>query len=322
MQQRYGAQALGPYTGRLSNDGERLVLRDSQANVIDSVEYGAGFPWPLGGGDLDLSIGLVNAMLDNNIPGAWRASGASPGGGNGAWLDNPPPFIGAVEHLPAMPTAYDNVQIRAQVADADGVASVRLLLQDVAPGNYIRLTDPAYSANWTAVPMQSIGPDLYAADVPAHMRVHRHLIRYRIEATDRGGRTVTAPYWEDPQPNFALYVYNGVPSWGGAITPGAPGWKGVWQTYDFNQMRPMAVYQLLAVGSDVADAQHIPDSRQSGYTGNDYPWSGTLVYNGVVYDHIGFRARGGLRRYATGKNNWKFNFRRGHRFQAYDDYGG
>jgi hypothetical protein len=317
----YRAPALGPFSGRLANEGELLELRNSRAEVVDSVEYGVGFPWPLGGGDYDLSIGLLYAALDNNIPGAWRASGATPGAGNNAWLDNPPPFIDAVEHLPAAPTAFDPVQIRAQIRDADGVASVRLLLQAVAPGAYIRLTDPAYSANWIAVPMQAIGPDLYAAEVPAHMRVHRHLIRYRIEATDQGGRTVTAPYWEDPQPNFALYVYNGAPAWGGAIRPGGAGSSGVWQSYAFDQMRPVAVYQLLAAASDVADAQHIPPSTRPSYMGNDYPWLGTLVYNGVVYDHIGFRARGGLHRYATGKNNWKFNFRRGHRFQAYDDYG-
>ena len=321
MPAHYGVAALGPFTGRLANEGEQLVLRNRQAGEVDRVEYGSGFPWPLGGGDQDLSIGLTNPALDNTIPGAWRASGASPGRANGAWLDNPPPFIAAVEHLPAAPTAFDPVQIRVRVADDDGVAGVRVLLQDVAPGSYIRLTDPAYAANWTPVAMQEVEPGLYTAEVPGYMRVHRHLIRYRVEATDRGGRTVTAPYWEDPQPNFALYIYNGAPAWSGAIRPGAPGDKGVWHTYDFGQMRPVAVYQLIANAADVADAQHIPPSTQPGYMGNDYPWLGTLVYHGAVYDHIGFRARGGLRRYATGKNNWKFNFHRGHRFQAYDDYG-
>ena len=66
----------------------------------------------------------------------------------------------------------------------------------------------------------------------------------------------------------------------------------------------------------------IPNStRSSGYDGSDYLWEGTLVYDGVVYDHIHYRARGGVWRYAMGKNMWKFDFNRGHSFQARDDYG-
>ena len=52
-----------------------------------------------------------------------------------------------------------------------------------------------------------------------------------------------------------------------------------------------------------------------------YPYTGTLVYDGVVYDHVGFRARGGGWRHAMGKNMWKINFLPGHRFEARDHYG-
>ena len=49
--------------------------------------------------------------------------------------------------------------------------------------------------------------------------------------------------------------------------------------------------------------------------------SGTLVYDGKVYDHIHYRARGGCWRYAMVKNMWKFDLNRGHDFQMRDDYG-
>ena len=45
------------------------------------------------------------------------------------------------------------------------------------------------------------------------------------------------------------------------------------------------------------------------------------MYDGEVYDHIRYRARGGVWRYAMGKNMWKFDFNRGHGFQARDHYG-
>ncbi len=122
---------------------------------------------------------------------------------------------------------------------------MRLLVQAVAPGYYIRLSDPAYATNWTAIPMAPVGDDVYAADLPAEFRQNRMLVRYRIEAADRSGQTVTTPYNDDTQPNFALYVYDGAPTWSGAIRPNSPTPRLV-RTYDFNQMRSLPVYTLIA----------------------------------------------------------------------------
>jgi hypothetical protein len=199
---------------------------------------------------------------------------------------------------------------------------VQLLYQVVMPGSYIRIWEPAYEQNWTPLAMTPIGGDQYSVEMPPDTRQHRHLIRYRISATDRTGQSLRVPYGDDPQPNFAYFVYDGAPPWHGAIEPGGSGSDGQTVTYDFNAMRPLPIYHLLADGGDVADAQFIPPSPLgAGYMGDDYLWWGTLVYNGQVYDHIQFRARGGVHRYAVGKNMWKFNFHPSHRFQAYDDYG-
>ena len=320
--QLYGAAAIGPFVGRLASDGDEVVLRNASSHEIDVVDYDLGFPWPVGGSDADLSIGLINAGLDNALGGAWRSGTPTPGRPNGVLMRNPPPTVLSVEHTPQAPTSRDAVTIQVKIAGLDEPASVKLLLQLVAPGNYIRLTDPAYASDWKALPMPSMGNNLYAVVVPAEYRRHRYLVRYRIEVTGGGDRKVTVPYMDDPQPNFAYYVYDGVPSWQGAINPGGNGPAATRLNFDFSQMRPLPVYQLIANGTDIADSQFIPGSKlAAGYMGNDYPWRGTLVYNGVVYDHIGFRARGGEFRYALGKNPWRFDFNRGHPFQAYDNYG-
>ncbi|NQT01983.1 MAG: CotH kinase family protein, partial [Planctomycetes bacterium] len=81
-------------------------------------------------------------------------------------------------------------------------------------------------------------------------------------------------------------------------------------------MRSLPVYHLISEKLDVETATWFEK-----YGGSDYKWFGTLVYDGKVYDHIRYRTRGGVWRYAMGKNMWKFNFNRGHRFQARDDYG-
>jgi hypothetical protein len=70
---KYGATALGPYVGKLSNDGEEIVLRDSNGVVRDRVDYQLGFPWPTVGGSPGYSIELINPSLDNDLSGSWRA---------------------------------------------------------------------------------------------------------------------------------------------------------------------------------------------------------------------------------------------------------
>ena len=47
----------------------------------------------------------------------------------------------------------------------------------------------------------------------------------------------------------------------------------------------------------------------------------SLVFDGKVYDHVHYRARGGVWRYAMVKNMWKFDLNRGHDFEMRDDYG-
>src|SRR5450759_5655028 len=80
-------------------------------------------------------------------------------------------------------------------------------------------------------------------------------------------------------------------------------------------MQRLPVYQLIAKRDSVEHCTWIDK-----YGGALYPYAGTLVYDGKVYDHIHYRARGGVWRYAMGKNMWKFDFNRGHDFQARDNY--
>ncbi|MBI9017560.1 MAG: lamin tail domain-containing protein [Phycisphaerae bacterium] len=66
--------ALGPFTGKLANDGEKVTLRDALDEKIDSVEYKDVFPWPVSANGTGASMELIDPYLDNNLAGAWRAS--------------------------------------------------------------------------------------------------------------------------------------------------------------------------------------------------------------------------------------------------------
>ncbi|HEX4797051.1 MAG TPA: lamin tail domain-containing protein [Humisphaera sp.] len=508
LQAAYGVSSLGPFDGKLSNDGEDIQLQDSVGNVLDEVDYGAAFPWPIIGDSPGpgYSIELINPDLDNNLGGNWRAftptpstqvtlfnsgsqwdyrkgtaeassptdlwrnlyytedgnwtanaaapigydptlamgtkladmagtytsfslrkifyipdqseaqaltlqakyddginvwinghlvqssntssgnlafnatasadredssfqsfaipttfllpgdnqiavqvfnssissddaffdakliettgtGGPTPGRQNSVFAANAAPAMRQVTNTPLMPTAGQTVTVTAKVTDPDGVASVGLSYQVVDAGNYIAREDAAYNnaANWTTVAMHddglngdaTAGDGVYSVVLPASVQVNRRLVRYRITSADTLGNTITGPYQDDPVPNFAYYVYNGIPSYSAALHPGAGDSTGTVVSYPASVLNSIPVVQLITKQQDHDNSQHIRTATIPGYTGSENAWSGTLVYNGVVYDDIHYRARGGVWRYAMGKNMWKIDFENGHDFQAY-----
>lgn len=340
---------FGPFAGKLANEGERIVLRNAQGAIVDEVEYQLGFPWPTVGDPVPAgqpgtgsSMQLVNAALDNDLAGSWRSARPTPTKANLEVIaDNIGPHIRQVRHRPKQPASGEAVVITAKVTDPDGVASVALQYQLVDPGHYIRYQrsdgnnqrylDSEYQKNWVSVPMvddgmagdERAGDDVYTVQMPGSLQMHRRLVRYCITAEDSAGAFVKVPYSDDPQPNFAYFVYDDVPPWSGAIAPGSSNAaQARVVTYETDVMGSLPVYHLLAKKDDIEDCQFnpIPDARCNERAAW-YQWTGALVYDGVVYDHIWYRARGGWATYAFGKNRWKFDFNRGHYFQGHDDEG-
>ena len=264
--------------------------------------------------------------------GASGGTAPTPGRVNTVFATNAPPQIRQVDHTPNQPRGGEPVLITAKVTDPDGVNSVQLQYQIVSPGSYIELTNTAYTnlANWISLPMNdagtagdvTAGDDVFTTEIPAAVQVHRRLIRYRITVTDSTGRSVRVPYADDPQPNFAYFVYDGVPPWTGAVQPGGVGSNGVAFTVGSNEMNRLPVYQLLAQSNSFAAAiGWAPGAPNNQYGGDNYLWTGALIVDGRVYDHIGFRCRGGVWRYSMGKNAMKFRFNRGHDLEVKDNWG-
>ncbi len=333
----YGIDALGPWIGGLGNDGERILLIDELEHEQDRVRYKDEFPWPVaarGGGS---SMELIHPALDNDLGGSWRPSGyntltkpggtitaanarPTPGRRNSVYATESPPQIRQVLHDPVQPAVTDSVTITAKVTDGEGVGSVVLAYQVVEPGDYVGIADNRYTnpAYWTTVAMADDGQhgdgaandDVYGVVLPPAAATNRSLVRYRITADDTAGRSITAPHMDDSQPNFAYFVYDGVPSWTGADRPGstAP------VTFDADVMGQLPAYHLIADADDVIKCQYNNQYQE-------HRFRGTMVYAGEVYDHIEYRVRGEFSTYVSGKNKWKFFFNRSHAFQARNIYG-
>jgi hypothetical protein len=376
---KFSVSSYGPWSGKLSNEGETIVLRDAFGHKIDEVQYSPGFPWPTAVDGEGASMELLNPWLDNNLGGSWRPSGyhwntypdltfgaPTPGGINSIYINTQdvPPQIRQVRHEVVTPTAGQNAQqprtdqdvrVTAKATSPNGINDMLLYYQIVPPGGYIPAFLPVPIATLKINPYQRpqhnplfsqatasltmyddgtngdlvAGDSIYSAIIPG--QIHRTLVRYRISAFNQTNQSVSIPYYDDGSLNFAYFVYDGVPAYtANAATVQAAGAP---YTYTAQTMSSLPAYTLITRAEDFYQCNGYIASDRIDQTSADfnlqeagkaYNWSGTLIYNGEVYDNIGYRLRGGNGRYNNGrggKRSMKFRFNRCNYFQAHDIYG-
>lgn len=327
---------LGPYTGSLSSNGDNIILKDTYFNTIDKVDYESWKEWPsvryddytTSGTDGDgnaitignkvaKSIQKINPELPGRHGGSWKGFTPTPKAKNTSVFQSNPnniPVINRVSRSPNTTISGREVRILTEIENLEnlsGSVSVKLEYQTMNAGNYIRKSSSAYSnlANWAVINMLDDGAGIdsvanngvYSAIIPANVQQHRKLVRYRIRIETSNGFNELFPRQEHKESNYAYYVYNGQNSFNG---------------YSFNQLSELQSIQLIATGNHVNEY-----ITSTNYAANDYPGEGTLVYNGKVYDHIGFRARGKGSRHFRLKKNLKFDLNSEHRIKVENDWG-
>ena len=304
-------------TALLLNPGAYLI--EGENTIAVQV-----FNFGINSSDLEFDIEVIRPGQADSLPAP------SPGAKNIAFANNASPNIRKVTHEPEQPSASDAVIISAQVTDPDGLASVTLEYQIVAPGSYVpinlplpivgnnidvnqdRPSNPAFEAGWITMPMldEGTGGDLLAGDdhfsatLPAQN--HRSLVRYRITICDTLGNDDRVPYQDDASRNFAYFVYDGIPAYQGLDSA--------------TMTDTLPVYHLLTRSEDYAEAvaydgaDQINQGTEARYL---YNWNGTMVYDGKVYDNITFRLRGANGRYqGRGKRSMRVRFHDGNFLQA------
>jgi hypothetical protein len=233
-----------------------------------------------------------------------------------------------VRHEPQQPKSGAIVLITADFSKIPPADDLTVQYQVVDPGKYIALDEPAYKTEWTSIAMNDNGEKgdrvkgdgIFSALLTSELQRHRRLIRYRICAGK--AKKPIAPDMSDPQPNFAYFVYDGTPTWKGAINPKASESKLRQPTlFSSEVLDQVPVYHFISHKASVEKVTWFEPTHFGSPTRNEYKHVGTMVYDGIVYDHVKFRARGGMWRHSMGKNMWKFNFLAGHRFRARDAYG-
>jgi hypothetical protein len=226
--------------------------------------------------------------------------------------------ITQVAHDPPQPKPGQVVTVRCQIKSDVAIEAAQLLVQPVAPGKYVRRTDPKYEKNWQAIALHDdgragdvrAGDGIFSGQVPPELQQHRQFVRYRIAVTDRAGRTTSSHAADDPVPNYAWFCYGSVPAWSGAREPG----KTPPRTFSPEFLSTIRSYQLIARNEDVTASQWDGGAHKRRF-------AGTFVYDGVVYDHIAFTNRGQGSAHIGGKNKWAFKFAKDHPVPLRDNWG-
>ena len=308
-----------PYTGTAIVAGDYLAYRPF------ILAHPEAYLVP---GSNTVAVQLLNASLSNSsdaffdarlssMSAAGTLPSPTPGRRNSMFATNAPPLVSGIAHSPQQPTSGVPVHITAMVTDDDGVSNVTVWYQVVNPGSYSALYSPAYTSGWISVVMHDDGLNgdataddgVFTAELAPAVQAHRRLVRYRIAAVDSNGFSVTLPYPDDPVPNFACFCYDGIPQWRGALRPGVTPVL----TFPTNVMQSVQAIHLIATEADVLNCQY------NGAYAEDY-FTGTMVYEGIVYDHMEFRVKGEASTYVNGKNKWKFNFTPTHRIRLRDNF--
>jgi hypothetical protein len=172
----YGGAPNAIYTGKLSNGGETISVKDAGAVVIDSVTYSDTAGWPVTPDGVGPSLELIDPAQDHNDPLNWAASTAvkqnTVGAPNSVAHTGLSPRITNVVATPAQPAPGQAVVVTATVTGLTGTPNLRYL---------------ADFGNIVTVQMSSTGSDGFTATIPGVAA--GHLIRYRIQATNSVGTT-------------------------------------------------------------------------------------------------------------------------------------
>lgn len=195
---------VGPWTGKLSNSGETITLRDALGLQIDEVDFAdqgdwatrtrgpsdlghEGWVWAAAHDGGGRSLELSNPALSNKRGQNWQSSavaGGTPGAANSTASTDIAPMIGKVAHHPRIPQSTDPVRVTAEIEDE--------LMAGVTATLWYRIDGAAVFAS---VAMTDDGTGTFSGAIPA--QADGTVVEFYVTAND-GSQTRTWPAVSQP----------------------------------------------------------------------------------------------------------------------------
>jgi len=265
----------GGWTGKLSDNGEQIELKDNLGQVADSVTYagdgdwawlriGEQFPgqptwwrgwgWTNAADGAGKSIELMNPALSRKQGQNWAASladGGTPGRANSVATNDLAPMIIEVRHFPAIPRSTNTVTITARIVDelSSGL-TVQLFNRVDGAGSFTStaMFDDGAHGDGAA------GDGYFGAVLPA--RADKTIVEFYVRATDATGHART---W--PPPTDAV---------------GTQGANALYQVDDLNYAGGQPLYRLVITASEWSTWLNLMDVVSNGRY-SDPAMNATLV---------------------------------------------
>ena len=198
---------LGEFSKSLSNSSDKINLKDSDGEIVDSVEYSDRSPWPISADGYSASLERICPSADSNDTVNWAPSilskdyskmpSGSPGRQNSVHSESLPPVIASVDSLPSQICApREEIAVHADVSNAE---SVELLYS---------LAEPGKVSDEQSLPMTKEGDGKFSATIPG--QVNNRLVRFRVRATNRANSVRHMPSENEIRPAFSVYVTDSI----------------------------------------------------------------------------------------------------------------
>lgn len=130
------ALVLGPFSGRLSNSGETLLLVNNSGRVLNELRYGDRGDWPVAADGADVTLAKLRANRQSDDPVNWTWSeqaGGTPGAAN--FAEDQMPMRGICFNEMASVAADEFYMELAQVSDME-LPGLHIEVQGASPGLY------------------------------------------------------------------------------------------------------------------------------------------------------------------------------------------
>lgn len=196
----------GPYIGKLADSGERILLRDSDGNIVDEFKYSDSAPWPIGPDGYGSSLEKISPELPSDNYKSWRTSinsNGTPGARNSVFGESPELYLNKVIHSPEHPASNDSVTITAEFDGASMISSVKVYLQTFntqrSSGSQVfRYNMQKNSTNANVA--------TYSVRIPPQNS--QRLVRYKFQVNTNTGDTVYWPHRSAARPFESYFVYD------------------------------------------------------------------------------------------------------------------
>lgn len=191
------------YTGKLSNSGEKIDLKDNSSNLIDTVSYSDSSPWPVSPDGTGPSLELKGPNLDNDLAASWGASLASNGtpGATNSLTTADLPLLSNLS-TPKNTSSLETIQptdTPTITIHASNVTSVNLVYKVMFAAD----VTIAMNDNGTGADL-AVGDNIYSASIPA--QTAGSLVRYKVAASNAS--TSTSFPGADDTMTYKGYIVN------------------------------------------------------------------------------------------------------------------